>query len=90
VLTEVYAKLVALVTQHWVLVVTTWQEPERSMVKGAQAVRMHACHLACVFADGAQLAAALRQIAGCVAASVRISRRRKLPNTYQRLQAVAA
>jgi hypothetical protein len=47
--TEIDAKLVAMVIQHWLLVVTSWHDPERSMVKGAQAVRAHACDLACVF-----------------------------------------
>jgi hypothetical protein len=46
ILTELYAKLLAMVIQHWILVVTSWQYPERSMVKGAQTVRAHACYLA--------------------------------------------
>ena len=90
VLTEVYAKLVALVIQHWVLVVTSWQYPERSMVKGAQTVRAHACYLACVFRDGEQVAAALASIERCLAAGGRIDKRRKRPSTSQLLQAVAA
>ncbi len=49
----------ALVIQHWILVVTSWQYPERSMVKGAQTVRAHACYLACVFHHAAQLREAL-------------------------------
>lgn len=90
ILTEIYAKLVALVIQHWVLVVTSWHEPERSMVKGAQAVRMHACHLGYVFADAVQLAATLARIACCIVAGGRINRRRTQPSTYQRLQVFAA
>jgi hypothetical protein len=90
VLTEVYAKLVALVIQHWVLVVTSWHEPERSMVKGAQAVRMHACPLGYVFADATQLAATLARIECCIVAGGGINKRRKQPSTYQRLQVFAA
>jgi hypothetical protein len=60
------------------------------MVKGAQAVRMHACTLASVFADAAQLAVVLMQIEGCIAAGGGIGKRCKRPNTCQRLQAVAA
>lgn len=90
ILTEVYAKLVALVIQHWVLVVTSWDDPERSMVKGAQAVRAHACYLASVFGNADHLAAAMASIARGIAAGGGITKRRKQPNTVQRLQAVAA
>jgi len=90
VLTEVYAKLVAMVIQHWVLVVTRWQDAERSLVKGAQAVRAHACYLACAFDNADQLATALASLERCMAAGGRITKRRKHPNTYQRMQAVAA
>jgi hypothetical protein len=90
VLTEVYAKLVAMVIQHWVLVVTSWHDPDRSMVKGAQTVRRHACYLAGVFDAAADLAAALVSIARCLAVGGRITKRRKRPNSCQLLQAVAA
>lgn len=90
ILTEVYAKLLAMVIQHWMLVVTSWHYPERSMVKGAQTVRAHACYLACVFHDADQRAVALASIERCLAAGGRINKRRKRPSTYQLLQAVAA
>lgn len=89
ILTEVYAKLVALVIQHWILVVTSWRYPERSMVKGAQVVRAHACYLACVFRCAAQLREALTSIERCLTAGRRITKRRQRPNSCQLLQAVA-
>ena len=90
ILTEVYAKLLAMVIQHWLLVVASWRCPERSMVKGAQTVRAHAGYLACVFDNSAQLAAALASIERSLAVGGRINKRRKRPNTCQLLQAVAA
>ena len=90
ILTEIYAKLLAMVIQHWILVVTSWQYPERSMVKGAQTVRAHACYLACVFHRAAQLTAALASIERCLAAGGRVNKRRKRPSTCQLLQAVVA
>ncbi len=90
ILTEIYAKLLAMVIQHWILVVTSWQYPERSMVKGAQTIRAHACYLACVFPSAAQLTAALASIERCLAAGGRVNKRRKRPSTCQLLQAVAA
>ena len=90
VLTELYAKLLAMVIQHWLLVVTSWQYPQRSMVKGAQVVRGHACYLACVFHSAEQLTAALTSIERCLAAGGRVNKRRKRPSMCQLLQAVAA
>jgi hypothetical protein len=89
ILTELYAKLLAMVIQHWILVVTSWQYPERSMVKGAQTVRAHACYLACVFRNADHLTAALASIERCLAAGGRVNKRRKRPNICQLLQAVA-
>lgn len=90
VLTEVYAKLIAMVIQHWILVVTSWHDPDRSLTKGAQTVRAHAGYLACVFPSTEQLTVALASIERCLAAGGRINKRRKRPNLCQLLQAVAA
>ena len=37
VLCEVYAKLLAVIVQHWLTLVGCWQRPERSLVRAAQA-----------------------------------------------------
>lgn len=47
VLCEVYAKLLAMVVQHWLLLVGCWAYPDRSLVKAAQTVRTFALSLAC-------------------------------------------
>jgi hypothetical protein len=39
ILCEVYAKLLALIIQHWMLLASGWANPERSPVKAAQVVR---------------------------------------------------
>ncbi len=39
ILCEVYAKLIGLLLQHWLIVLYAWQEPQRSLVKLAQVVR---------------------------------------------------
>ena len=39
ILCEVYAKLIAMVFQHWLLVICCWGYPERSLVKAAQTIR---------------------------------------------------
>src|SRR6266516_1908500 len=50
VLCEVYAKLLAMVVQHWLLLTGCWAYPDRSPVKAAQTVRQHAMHLASALA----------------------------------------
>jgi hypothetical protein len=45
ILCEIYAKVIAMLIQHWLLVVGTWQDPYRSLVKAAKLVRQHALEL---------------------------------------------
>ena len=85
VLCEVYAKLVAMVVQHWLFLVGCWEYAERSLPKAAQTVRKHALHLASVFEDAALLQRALGTIQRCLASGCRMNRRKKAPNSYQLL-----
>ncbi len=45
ILCEVYAKLAAMLIQHWLIQLGCWQEPHRSLVKAAQMVRREAGRL---------------------------------------------
>ena len=47
VLTELYAKLIGIVIQHWVILTALWKYPNRSLVKAAQTVRTFAVLVAC-------------------------------------------
>ncbi len=42
ILTEVYAKLIGLIIQHWVLLTHWWRYPDKSLVKAAKTVCQHA------------------------------------------------
>jgi Transposase DDE domain len=84
-LCEVYAKLVAMLVQHWILVVCCWCYPDRSLTKAAQTIRRLALHLAGVLHDPDQLTAALAIIADCLSIGCRINKRKKEPHTYQLL-----
>ena len=83
ILCEVYAKLLALLVQHWVFLVSCWASPDRSLTKAAQTVQKHALHLASTFARRQRLEEALRTVKRCLAAGCRMHRRKKHPNTYQ-------
>ena len=85
ILCEVYAKLLAMLVQHWVFVVSCWAYPDRSLTKAAQTVQKHALHLASAFASVQRLTAALLTVKRCLTAGCRMNRRKKHPNTYQLL-----
>jgi hypothetical protein len=85
ILCEVYAKLLALLVQHWVFLVSCWAYPDRSLTKAAQTVQKHALHMASAFARLPRLGEALRTITSCLAVGCRMNRRKKHPNTYQLL-----
>jgi Transposase DDE domain len=85
ILCEVYAKLLAMLIQHWVFLVSCWAYPNRSLVKAAQTVQKHARHLANTFGRLRRLITALSTVQRCVAAGCRMNRRQKHPNTYHLL-----
>lgn len=85
VLCEVFAKLLAMLVQHWLLLVSCWAYPDRSLVKAAQTVRQHALHLASALACPALLCRAIGVIQRCLATGCRLNRRKTKPNTYQLL-----
>jgi len=85
ILCAVFAKLLAMVIQHWLLLVGCWTYPDRSLVKAAQTVRAFALALACALHARPALEAALADIQRCLAAGCRLKRRKKKPNTYQML-----
>lgn len=89
VLCEVYAKLLALLIQHWVLVTSLWRYPDRSAWKAAQTLHKHAWHLASAFVAGvAALGTALQVVRRTLAAGCRLNKRKKNPCTFQRLLAL--
>jgi Transposase DDE domain len=85
VLCEVYAKLLAMLVQHWVTLVGRGSEPARSATKAAQTIRQHALGLAVVLRRFGRLCEVLRLVVACLGAGCRMNRRKTCPNTYQLL-----
>jgi len=85
ILCETYAKLIAMIIQHWMFLVGCWVHANRSLVKAAQTVRDYAVMLGSALAGYIDLAATIQQIQRCLMAGCRMNRRRKRPNTYQLL-----
>ena len=90
ILCEVYAKLIAMIIQHWILLCGCWCYPNRSLQKAAKTVASHALHLATAFASGEvqRLVFALTTIGRCLAVGCRIYKRKNDPTTYQLLLAI--
>ena len=76
-----------MIIQHWLLLISCWQIPDRSLTRAAQTIRGLALHLAAHFHTLADLIAALAHLCQVLAAAPRLNKRRKTPSTYQRLLA---
>jgi hypothetical protein len=90
ILCEVYAKLLGMLIQHWIFMVSCWQNPNRSLTKAAQTVARQAGYLAATFSDPERLEEALRNLANCLLIGCRMNSRKAKPNTYQQLLAPTA
>ena len=85
ILCEFYAKLLMLLVQHWVLIVSLWQCPERSLTKASHTLRRFALALAFAFSSCAALSRLLHAIARCLLQGCRINKSNKKPSTWQLL-----
>lgn len=82
---EIYAKLIGLLLQHWLLIVGCWQDPHRSVLKAAKAVQTRAILLAVALTGGMLLVEALRRTQCATQRGSRLNSRRGAPNTSQML-----
>jgi hypothetical protein len=87
-LCELFAKLLALLAQHWLLLLSCWRFPDRSLVRAAQVVRQFALPLVIAIDTVAHLVSVIRRLAATLASGARIDRRRRRPSTWQLLLAL--
>ena len=85
ILCELYAKVIAMILQHWIMLVGCWAYADRSLLKAAATVRKHALCLATTLRCAGELATAITIIVDCLAVGCRINKSRKTPHTYQLL-----
>lgn len=86
ILCEVYAKLIGVVIQHWLLLTAGWDDPHRSLVKASAAVRDAAFTLALTMRSLRRLTQTLRALALPLQTGCRKNIRRADPGTYQLLE----
>jgi Transposase DDE domain len=82
VLCELYAKLLGLVVQHWLLLVGCWQWPERSLVRAARALRDQLGILLGALRGAWPLAQAVQEVVVGLSTCRRTACRQR-PQTYQ-------
>src|SRR5436305_9495527 len=86
VLCELYAKLIGMLLQHWLIVRFAWQDAQRSLVKLAQVVRDTAWTIMEALGGERSLASALRLICRRMRSGCQMNKRHKHPNSAQLLE----
>lgn len=89
ILTEIFAKLLLAVIQHWLLLLGCWGELDRSLFKAALVVRKYAFHLAAVLPCFSALVPAITAILLSLA-RCSIPKRKAHPATFQLLRCAFA
>ena len=86
ILCDVYAKLLAMLIQHWLVLVTVWRYVDRSLSKAAKMIQKHVRDLETHFTDESELTEALITLTRCLSKSCRMNKSHKDPRTFQLLQ----
>jgi hypothetical protein len=85
-LCTVYAKLLACVVQHWLLVACCWVYADKSLVLAAQTIRQRTVCLLDALQEGhTAIVRAITRMATIIAAGCLLTRRRDKPPAYYRL-----
>jgi hypothetical protein len=80
-----YAKLIGVIVQHWILLSTTWGDAQRSLRKAAAIVRDWIVSIAEALDDPGRLRDVLCRLGAVIANKVRVSKRNKHPSSFQLL-----
>jgi hypothetical protein len=85
ILWELLAKVLGVLIQHWVLILSCWHDPHRSLVKAAKAFRRQIALVSTALAGDWNLTRAVERILKVVGTSARITLRGDAPTTSQML-----
>lgn len=83
---QFYAKLLAVVVQHWCLLLGTWRFPQKSLFKAAERVRENASHLLLAIAGELSFKLVLKWLEEDLKHVPNVQKRKKKPNAFQLLQ----
>ncbi len=85
VLCEVYAKLLGMVVQHWLLLIGCWKHADRSLTQASRTVRAQALGLVLVLSHAHLVYKTLLLLQRCLQTGCRINKRRRYPSHFQLL-----
>ena len=86
ILTEVYAKLLGMVVQHWILLTSCWSFADRSLVKASRLVRVHALNLAIVLPHRHLVHQTLQTLQRLLQRGSRVGKRKPRPPNHELLR----
>lgn len=85
-LAVLYAKLIGVIVQHWMLLSAAWNDIQRSLRKAAAILRDWIVLLTGVLDDDERLSDFLRRFGAAITKTAHVTRRRKHPSLFQLLE----
>jgi len=85
-LIELFARLIAVVVQHWLLLTTGWADPRLSLVRASRLIRQRMPLVIEALGDRTRLESVLAGLVKAIGYRCRINSRRKRPSTAQLLE----
>jgi hypothetical protein len=85
-LAVLYAKLIGVIVQHWLLLSAAWDNLQRSLRKAAAIIRDWIVLLVAVLDDREGLVNLISRLGAATAKTARVNRRRKHPSLFQLLE----
>jgi hypothetical protein len=89
ILCEIYAKLIALLIQHWLCLTSHWHKLDRSLLKAAHTLQTYVILLATTLSSLSQFRKACERIQLCLSTGCHLNRSAKSPRTFQLLELLA-
>jgi len=78
-----YAKLIGVIVQHWILLTTTWDDAQHSLRKAAKIIRRWIDSFCDVLDDLGRLCDQLHRLDATIANNARVTKRKKHPSLFQ-------
>jgi hypothetical protein len=85
ILCELYAKLIGALLQHWLLVVTGWDVPDRSLLKAVRTLRKSIRGLGMTLRDQEKWDEEMAILRQCLEHGCRLNKRKTFPSSFQLL-----
>ena len=86
ILTEVYAKLLGVLLEHWVAIEGCWADPRRSLVKARQVLQWTISWLVLAIRQEVSWERVFRRMCAAMGSNCWTDRRRHPPSTFQQLE----